>query len=71
MQAQIFDNYINPDHSNESIAEFEIQILLPPELGGPTDSIPEEVLNHETLNDLELREKLIDGVVPTVDTMYK
>lgn len=71
LQAQIFDNYINPEHLDLVVEEFEVEILLPPELGGPTNSIPEEVLNHETLNDLELRDKLIDGVVPTVDTMYK
>jgi hypothetical protein len=62
---------MNPEQFDMNVSEFEIEIDLPPELGGHTSSIPEEVLNHETLNDLELREKLIDGVVPTVDTMYK
>ncbi len=44
---------------------------LPAEYGGDPLTIPENILNHETLNDLELREKLLEGKVPTVDTIYR
>lgn len=68
MQAQIFED--------ESAAllrgeEFEVEIALASEYGGPLESIPEHILQHETLNDASLREKLLRGVVPTCDTIYR
>lgn len=72
LQAQIFDDSLNEDLTNfEDSAKFELDIKLPPEYGGEVDHIPDDILNHETLNDLELRAKLISGEVPTVDTMYR
>lgn len=72
LQAQIFDDSMNSGLDNlEDAAKFELNIKLPAEYGGDVDHIPEDILNHETLNDLELRDKLISGEVPTVDTMYR
>lgn len=62
---------MNPDLSTEGFEVFDLDIRLPPQYGGPVYEIPEAVLNHETLNDLELRDKLIEGSVPTVDTINK
>lgn len=71
MQAQIFDDHMNPSMQTNPFPEFNLNIMLPPEYGGHTTEISEQILNHETLNDLELRSKLIEGVVPTVDTIYR
>jgi hypothetical protein len=62
---------MHPMGWTEAPTIFEAVVELPSEWGGPTNRVPVEILNHETLNDLELREKLIEGVVPTVDTMYR
>mmetsp|Transcript_26305 Transcript_26305/g.37625 ORF Transcript_26305/g.37625 Transcript_26305/m.37625 type:complete len:418 (-) Transcript_26305:316-1569(-) len=53
--------------------EFELNIELPPQLGGivnPAD-VPESLLRAETVDDLELQMKIIAGVVPTVDTVFR
>ncbi len=71
LQAQIFDDHMNTDLPNDMHLEFNLDIHLPAEYGGTVTEIPEQVLNHETLNDLQLRAKLIEGVVPTVDTIYR
>lgn len=71
LQAQIFDDLFNPELTEESFTEFNIDVDLPAEFGGDPLSIAENILNHETLNDLELREKLLEGKVPTVDTIYR
>lgn len=71
MQAQIFDDLFNPDLVDSEFTEFNMVVRLPAEFGGDPTSIPENILNHETLNDLELREKLLEGKVPTVDTIYR
>lgn len=71
IQAQIFEDDSIEDKSKIKHPEFDLQIDLPPELGGNIDQVPECVLNHETLNDSELRDKIIDGTVPTVDTVFR
>ncbi len=62
---------MNPDPNCNDFPQFNIEIDLPPEYGGPAREISEQVLNHEALDDLQLRQKLIDGAVPTVDTIYR
>lgn len=71
LQAQVFDDTQNPELNNPLQTFFEVELNLPAEYGGNVDHIPEAILNHETLNDLELREKLLQGTVPTVDTIYR
>ena len=51
--------------------EYNVDTKLAPEYGGVMNSVPESVLNHETMNDLELREKIVRGVVPTIDTIFR
>lgn len=51
--------------------EFDLSISLPPENGGNVSEVPECVLNRETQDDAELREKIIAGRVPTVDTIFR
>jgi hypothetical protein len=56
---------------DERIRKFELVIHLSPEYGGDVDEIPAHILNHETMNDHDLRDKLIAKEVPTVDTIYR
>jgi hypothetical protein len=71
LQAQMYDDIYNPEFSSEPFPEFDLPINLLPEYGGERDEIPEEILNHETLNDNELRELLLQKALPTVDTLYR
>ncbi len=71
IQAQIFEDESSSETLKNKYPEFDLSIMLPPELGGNVDHVPECVLNHESLNDTELREKIIDGCVPTVDTIFR
>lgn len=59
------------DESAIKYPEFALTIPLPPELGGDPAYISEEILRHESLHDEDLRERLLDGSVPTVDTLYR
>jgi hypothetical protein len=71
LQAQIFDDLTNLEIGDEAVQDFNLDIHLPPEFGGNVSHIPEQLLNHETLHDLQLRSKLMEGLVPTVDTVYR
>eukprot|EP01038_Epipyxis_sp_PR26KG_P006195 gene6195-8532_t len=70
MQAQIFEDDLS-DLSSADHPEFDVVTTLCAEYGGHLEHVPECILNHETLNDTELREKIIGGVVPTVDTIFR
>jgi hypothetical protein len=56
--------------SNSSF-QFELETNLLPERGGCPINVDESILNQETCNDLELREKILNGIVPTVDTIFR
>lgn len=71
MQAQIFDDHEALAQRVSTPPAFHLEIPLDPQYGGPTKEIPESVLMQESMFDLELREKLLAGVVPTVDTMFR
>lgn len=71
LQAQIFDDLFNPDISVDVPPEFCLQTGLSPEEGGVTADISEIVLDFETQNDEELREKILSFEVPTIDTIYR
>ena len=62
---------MNGEPNPDEYPEFNVVIDLPPEYGGPVRDVPESIINHEALNDLQLRAKLIEGAVPTVDTIYR
>lgn len=53
--------------------EFEMYTLLPTHLGGLQHpaTIPHNILAKETQNDPELLEKILNGEVPTVDTILR
>eukprot|EP00981_Chlorochromonas_danica_P012320 scaffold4837_cov163-Ochromonas_danica.AAC.1 len=70
MQAQIFDDHEALAQRNSTPPAFHLEIPLDPQYGGPTTNILESVLMQESMHDLELRQKLLAGVVPTVDTMF-
>lgn len=71
LQAQIFDDLYNPDLSVDFPSEFRLETALPAEEGGITLEITDDVLEFETENDEELREKILNLEVPTIDTIYK
>lgn len=71
IQAQIFEDDTNPEDMKNKYSEFNLRIGLPAELGGNMEVVPECVLDHETLDDSELREKIVEGCVPTVDTIFR
>ena len=71
IQAQIFDDV---SATNKDVyPQFNIMPNLPPELGGHINAsqVPKSVLIQETINDSRLREKIIEGSVPTVDTIFR
>ena len=67
----MFDDFNNEEYSSANFPLFDLLIQLPVDFGGDRESIPEEILNHETLNDTELRELLLSKSLPTVDTIYR
>lgn len=71
IQAQIFEDFSFSDELKNKNAEYNVDTKLAPEYGGVMNTVPEVVLNHETMNDLELREKILKGVVPTIDTIFR
>ena len=71
IQSQIFDDSEATHLARDVYPEFYLDIQLMESVGGDMQKIPEQILNHETLNDNELRDKLLAGEVPTVDTIYR
>ena len=41
------------------------------EYGGVVTTVPLHILNQETKDDEVLREKIMSGKVPTIDTIYR
>eukprot|EP01031_Cornospumella_fuschlensis_P027136 gene27136-32780_t len=71
IQAQIFDDSDCRNLPRDAHPEFEMSLILDGNLGGPIEKIPDHILAHETVNDTELRDKLLAGLVPTVDSIYR
>jgi hypothetical protein len=74
LQAQIFDDEGCSEINKNKYPEFNLLTSLPPELGGLYSSaqeMSESVLHHETVNDSRLREKILNGSVPTIDTIFR
>jgi hypothetical protein len=57
-------------HQNR-LQDLNILTTLPPHLGGPADTLDPLLVERETLGDPELREQLLLGTVPTVDTILR
>lgn len=72
LQAQIYESAkAHPWGFIEKYAEFVIEPTLPSDEGGFMESIPDHVLQNETLNDANLRAYILDGRVPTVHTIFR
>ena len=71
IQAQIFEDYQCSDDLKSKHSVFKVDVDLPAEYGGKVATVPEDILNNETSNDLELRELILKGVVPTIDTILR
>ena len=71
LQAQIFEDDSKPNKN--MYPHFNVMPDLPPEYGGHINAadLPESILIQETINDYHLREKIIQGIVPTVDTIFR
>lgn len=67
----MFDDFYNDEFSSLAYPQFNIPVALAVEYGGERETIPEEILRHETLNDNELRDLLLQKALPTVDTIYR
>lgn len=51
--------------------DFDILIDLKPEFGGIVDLVPDHVLDHDACDDDDLRYKLKNNIVPSVDTITR
>lgn len=71
IQAQIFEDFSFSDELKNKYPEYNVDVKLPPEYGGVMETVPESILNHETMNDMELRERILKGYVPTIDTIFR
>jgi len=55
------------------LSELDLHTTLAPKYGGPLDPecIDEALLINETKDDLELREQILLGRVPLIDTIFR
>lgn len=74
IQAQIYEDEEATIEDKKKHPEFDLQISLPTELGGVyqcSSDMSDSLLRHETVNDDCLRQKILEGSVPTVDTIFR
>ena len=72
--AVLLQGYIFEDSkTSESckLVEFNLVTTLRQEFGGCPEELNETIFNSETCNDPELREKLLEGTIPAVDSIYR
>lgn len=71
--ANIVQNEIFEDSGKESLhPEFNLEIQLPYENGGHVDPADKpDILDGETFDDPELKERILAGIVPLVDTITR
>jgi len=60
-------------HHHHNYSELELHTTLAAKFGGPLnpDCIDEDVLVNETKDDMELREYILMGQVPLIDTIFR
>jgi hypothetical protein len=65
------DNH--PYQQQHHHSEFELHTTLAPKYGGPLhpDCIDEAILVNETKDDVELRDHILMGQVPLIDTIFR
>lgn len=71
IQARICDDETLSVQPKPLFLDFDIIPDLSPELGGPMTSISEELLDQESAGDDLLRGKIVNGITPTIDTIYR
>jgi hypothetical protein len=72
IQGNIFEDSLSDSVVSNNSFQFELDtFFLLPECGGCAVNVDETILNQETCSDIELREKILSGVVPTIDTIYR
>jgi len=71
IQSEIFDQTETAPQYAAQYSDLSLFTALPPHLGGHQDSISDELLNHETKNDPDLRTKMLAGQVPAADTILR
>lgn len=66
---------VEDDEATEEVKslhpEFDIFMDMKPECGGVVASVPNWVLESDAPDDMELRQKLINNIVPSVDTITR
>lgn len=71
----VYDNHHHPHHHQQQHyhSEFELHTTLAPQYGGPLhpDCIDEAILVNETKDDVELRDHILMGEVPLIDTIFR
>jgi hypothetical protein len=72
----VYDNHHHPHHHHQQQhhhSEFELHTTLAPQYGGPLhpDCIDEAILVNETKDDVELRDHILMGEVPLIDTIFR
>ena len=69
MNLQIFEDC----GKESSHPEFDVEIQLPYKSGGDIDpaDINPDILYGETMDDEELKERILDGTVPLVDSIFR
>lgn len=60
-----------PDHLKKRYPEFDLIPDISPELGGSVFHVSNDVLDKDAPNDLILRQKLENSIVPSVDTIAR
>lgn len=70
---EIFESYETPyaRQADVDFPELVMETALPPHMGGPNLPLPRDILEHETHDDPELRERMLVGTCPAVDTIYR
>jgi hypothetical protein len=71
IQSEIFDHLQFAATRERRYPDLNILTTLPSHLGGPVPELDPELVRRETVGDPELREKLLEGTVPTVDTILR
>ena len=71
LQAQIFEDLSAPSVNKSANPEFNHSPLLAAEVGGTVEISPSDVIARESENDDELRQQLLAGRVPTVETLFR
>ena len=71
VQAQICEDDDSIPANTCPSSDFDIIPDLPVEQGGVVTRVSLHILNQETRDDDVLRDKIVRGKVPTIDTIYR